>query len=109
MNEISREMLRMVERDETLTSHEREFIRQLRRGETAHSKPVVAEKILRRVTVAERCACTVRTVDRWCSIGLLPRMKLPGHSRASGIPESAVNALIAGANAMIATDAVHRI
>jgi len=97
MNASSRELLKILEHDDTLTSAEREALRKLRRGDVA--TPARAARILRRREVAERCACTLRTVDRWCAVGFLPRVKLPGHSRASGIPESAVAAMIAGATA----------
>jgi len=95
MNDISRELLKTIERDGTLSADERGALQKLRRGEyLTASEP--AARILRRREVAARLSCTMRTVDRWCAIGLLPRVKLPGFSRASGIPESAVAALIAG-------------
>jgi predicted DNA-binding transcriptional regulator AlpA len=94
MNAMTCEMLRTIERDATLTVAEREALRKIRRGDVTASAPP-AERILRRREVAARCSCSLRTVDRWVSLGLLPRVKLPGFMRASGIPESAVNALIA--------------
>jgi hypothetical protein len=39
---------------------------------------------------------SVRGVDRLCAAGILPKRKLPGHTRASGIPEEAVENLIRG-------------
>ena len=95
MTATNRELLKILERDDTLTQAERTALRQLRRGEpVTASSPV--ERILRRRAVAERCSCSLRTVDRWVNIGLLPRVLLPGFKRASGVPESAVAALIAG-------------
>jgi len=95
MNDMTREMLKTIEHDGTLSAAEREALRKLRRGDV--TVPALTARILRRREVAARLSCTMRTVDRWCAIGLLPRVKLPGFSRASGIPESAVAALIAGA------------
>jgi len=95
MNDMTREMLKTIEHDGTLSAAEREALRKLRRGDVA--VPAPAARILRRREVAARLSCTMRTVDRWCAIGLLPRVKLPGFSRASGIPESAVATLITGA------------
>jgi predicted DNA-binding transcriptional regulator AlpA len=57
--------------------------------------PAPAARLLRRREAAARLSCTPRTIDRWARLGLLPRVRLPGFSRASGIPESAVCALIA--------------
>ena len=94
MNTVSKELLKTIERDDSLSPTERESLRKLRSGETPSSSPV--ERILRRREVAERLSVSRRTVDRWCESGYLPRMRLPGHSRSSGVPESAVIALIAG-------------
>ena len=95
MQDMTRELLKTAERDNTLTSGERNMLRDLRRGEHANA-PAPAARLLRRREAAARLSCTMRTVDRWCSIGLLQRVKLAGFSRASGIPESSVAALIAG-------------
>jgi len=97
MNASNRELLKILEHDDTLTQAERTALRQLRRGEPITATGPTTDKILRRHEVATRCGCGIRTVDRWCSLGILRRVKLPGFVRASGIPESAVLALIAGA------------
>jgi len=97
MNDMTREMLKTIEHDASLSLAEREALRKLRRGDV--TAPTPAERIMRRAEVATRCGCGIRTVDRWCSLGLLRRVKLPGFVRASGIPESAVLALIAGTGA----------
>lgn len=94
MNTVSKDLLKTVERDESLTQTERESLRKLRSGEV--SAPATGERLLRRREVAERMSVSRRTIDRWCSTGVLPRMKLPGHSRSSGVPETAIAALIAG-------------
>lgn len=94
MNAISRDLLKTIERDDSLTEPEQDALRKLRKGETHLALPV--ERLLRRCEVADRLSVSPRTIDRWCKTGNLPRMTLPGHSRASGIPESAVLALIAG-------------
>jgi excisionase family DNA binding protein len=94
MTTITKELLHTIERDETLSQPEREALRKLRFGEVTLSQP--AERLLRRREVAERLSVSRRTIDRWCSTGVLPRMKLPGRSRSSGVPETAVAALIAG-------------
>ena len=56
------------------------------------------DRLLRRRDAAKMFGCTLRTIDRWCKIGLLPRVKLPGFSRASGIRESDLLALIKSSN-----------
>ena len=99
MNASNRELLKILEHDDSLTQAERVALRQLRRGEPITSTGSTADKILRRRDVAARCGCGIRTVDRWAKLGILPRVKLPGFVRASGIPESAVQALIAGSAA----------
>jgi predicted DNA-binding transcriptional regulator AlpA len=93
MNSISRELLKTIEKDDSLVPHERDALQKLRRGEVGDS--VKPERLLRRREVAERLAVTLRTVDRWCKLGHLPRMQLPGHSRSSGVPETAVASMIA--------------
>lgn len=97
MTDMTREMLKTIEHDATLSTAEREALRKLRRGDV--TAPAPAARILRRAEVAARLSCTTRTLDRWCSLGLLPRVTLPGFSRASGIPESALAALIASGTA----------
>jgi DNA-binding CsgD family transcriptional regulator len=93
MDARSIELLKLVGADATLTPAEREALRRLRRGEVTTPSP--AARLLRRTEAAARLSCTPRTVDRWCGLGLLPRVKLPGFARASGIPEASVAGLIA--------------
>lgn len=95
MTDTTRQMVKAIEGDTSLTQAEREMLRSMRRGEV--EKPPTTERLLRRGEVASRCSCTLRTVDRWVKAGALVKVKIPGFARASGIPESAVNALIAGA------------
>jgi hypothetical protein len=64
-------------------------------------EPAPAARLLRRREAAARLGCCPRTLDRWTRLGLLPRVKLPGFARASGIPEASVAGLIAG-NAAVA-------
>ena len=94
MNDTTRELLKVARHDNTLTNAERQALVRLLNGD-ANAVPTPAARILRRREVAARLSCTVRSIDRWCALGILPRVKLPGFSRASGIPESAVIALIA--------------
>jgi hypothetical protein len=94
MNELTRQLLKTIEADTTLAPAEREALRRLRRGEVATPAPVA--RLLRRTEAAARLGCCPRTLDRWTRLGLLPRVKLPGFSRASGIPEASVAGLIAG-------------
>jgi len=74
VNTVSKELLKTVERDDSLTPVELESLRKLRIGEAAPAQPV--ERLVRRREVAERLAVTLRTVDRWCKQGHLPRMQL---------------------------------
>ena len=94
MNDMTREMLKTIEHDASLSPVEREALRKLRRGDV--TAPAPTERLLRRHEAAARCSASLRTVDRWCELGLLRRVKLPGFVRASGIPESAINELIRG-------------
>jgi len=94
MHDQTRELLKVVRHDNTLNAAERTALIALLNGRP--SEPAPTERLLRRREAAARCSASLRTVDRWCAMGLLRRVKLPGFHRASGIPESAVNALIAG-------------
>jgi hypothetical protein len=93
MEQITKQLLKTAETDVSLTPAERDALRRLRRGEVTTPSP--AARLLRRTEAAARLSCTPRTVDRWCGLGLLPRVKLPGFARASGIPEASVAGLIA--------------
>jgi hypothetical protein len=61
----------------------------------AASTPAVP-RLLRRGEVAKRMAVTVRAVDLWTRSGILQKVTLPGHRRASGFREQDVIALISG-------------
>ena len=62
-------------------------------------------RLLRRREVAQRLSRSLRTIDLLCANGILHKVKLRGHSRAAGIPESEVNLLIA--NGTTTHDAIH--
>jgi len=72
----------------------------MRRGPEPQAIPVVAApepRLIRRAEAARRLAVSVRCVDTWAKKGILAKRILPGHARASGFLESAVSALIHGA------------
>ncbi|MCX6992116.1 MAG: hypothetical protein NT011_03120 [Kiritimatiellaeota bacterium] len=72
----------------------------MRRGPEAKAIPVAAAPescLIRRAEAAHRLAVSVRCVDTWARKGILKKRILPGHARASGFLESAVSALIHGA------------
>jgi predicted DNA-binding transcriptional regulator AlpA len=52
--------------------------------------------ILRRAEAAARLAVTPRTVDAWARRGLLPKVRLPGRTRAVGFRASDIDALVTG-------------
>jgi predicted DNA-binding transcriptional regulator AlpA len=65
-------------------------------GQLANPGP----RLLRRREVASRFGTSLRAVDKWSKEGLLPRVRLPGRTRAAGFRESDVAALIAGGKAV---------
>lgn len=71
----------------------------LRQGPVAQAIPAatlaVPRLILRR-EVAARISRSLRTVDKYATMGLLRKHILPGHRRASGFLEADVSALIRG-------------
>jgi predicted DNA-binding transcriptional regulator AlpA len=86
--------------DPSITPETRAAIVAAFSGKTAPDPmAAVAARILRRAEVAKRCAVTPRSVDNWSKAGLLPKIVLPGHCRASGFRESDVVALIEGKSA----------
>lgn len=84
--------------DPTVTPPERSrLLALLRSGEVS---PATVEKnverILRRAEAAARFSVSPRSIDRWAKEGLLPKVTLPGHTRASGFRESDLVNLING-------------
>jgi predicted DNA-binding transcriptional regulator AlpA len=83
--------------DSTITGDVRKAVLaaldRITRGQPVEHAP--AARLLRRREAAARLGCCPRTLDRWTRLGLLPRVRLPGFARASGIPEAGVAALIA--------------
>lgn len=53
-------------------------------------------RLIRRVEVARRLSCSLRTVDKLAVNGVLAKRKLPGRVRASGFLASDVDALVSG-------------
>ena len=90
-----RAVLRM---DPTVSGVERtKIIFRLRRGDQEKKAPAPKEaRLLRRETVAERLACSMRTVDHLAADGVLKRVTLPGRKRGGGFREADVDALING-------------
>jgi predicted DNA-binding transcriptional regulator AlpA len=84
--------------DSTITGDVRKAVLaaldRITRGQPVEHAP--AARLLRRREAAARLGCCPRSLDRWAKLGLLPRVRLPGFSRASGFSEAAVAALIAG-------------
>ena len=72
----------------------------MRRGPEVKATSTAAApepRLIRRTEAAHRLAVSVRCVDTWARKGILKKRILPGHARASGFLESAVSALIHGA------------
>jgi predicted DNA-binding transcriptional regulator AlpA len=53
-------------------------------------------RLIRRREAAQRLSCSLRTIDKLASSGVLTRRKFPGRKRASGFLESEVVSLIGG-------------
>jgi hypothetical protein len=87
-----------LEADPSLTPADRNrLMAALRAGAISKSNqetppPVQPPRLLRRVEVARRLSCSVRTVDKLP----LKKVKLPGRRRAAGFLESDVNDLLVG-------------
>jgi hypothetical protein len=84
-----------LESDPSLTPADRKRILAIVRDggknpSRSDSAPLDPPRLLRRVEVARRLACSLRTVDK------LPvrKVKLPGRKRAAGFLEADVNALL---------------
>ena len=71
----------------------------LRNGQAAPKAEPPAERVpclIRRIEVARRMSCSLRTLDKLAASGVLTKRKLPGRVRASGFLASDVDALIQG-------------
>lgn len=70
----------------------------LKNGPPRAEPPALATgpRIVRRSYCAEKLACTVRTIDSLAKSGVLRKRILPGRTRAAGILESDLIALIGG-------------
>ena len=85
--------------DQTLTAQDRtRLLATLRESPAPKSAPVASteSRLIRRTEAARRLACSLRTIDKLAASGVLPKRKLPGRMRASGILASDVDALIQG-------------
>jgi len=90
----------VLQGDPSLAPPDRTRILVLVRNGLSPAKPETSTervaKIIRRREVAERLSCSLRSVDKLASTGVLHKRKLPGRVRASGFLESDVAALIEG-------------
>jgi predicted DNA-binding transcriptional regulator AlpA len=85
--------------DPTLTPQERaRLLATFRaRGTQRFNPPVATEpRLIRRGEAARRLSCSLRTVDKLASTGILPKRKLPGRIRASGFLASDLESLLMG-------------
>ncbi len=90
--------------DPTVSPAERtRIVHRLRWGEKEKKVSVRKEpRLLRRETVADRLACSLRVVDQLAVDGALHRVVLPGRKRAAGFRESEVDALVVGRSEEVA-------
>ena len=88
--------------DPSLAPTQRARLLALFRNGVNSSKPEVptdrVERLVRRAEAAKRLGCSLRLVDRLAKEGILPKRKLPGRTRASGILQSDLDALLAAKN-----------
>jgi hypothetical protein len=83
--------------DPTLTPQDRaRLLAAMRESRVQKASPEISAepRLVRRAEVARRFSCSLRTVDKFASSGILAKHKLPGRVRASGFLESDVNRLI---------------
>lgn len=91
----------LLKSDPTLTPTDRQRIVNTirehgRTPEKEEAAPVASPpRILRRAGVADRLACSLRTIDHWTDCGFLHKVRFPGRVRSVGFRESDVNELIA--------------
>ena len=83
--------------DPTITPSERtRLLDALQQGPDKPANPEpVCPRILRRAEAAKRLGCSLRTVDNLCKEGALKKRSFPGRTRAAGILEADLNAVIA--------------
>jgi hypothetical protein len=83
--------------DPTLTPEDRQrLIATLREPAAEKTVPAISSefRLIRRIEVARRLSCCLRTVDKLAATGILTKHKLPGRVRASGFLASDVDNLI---------------
>jgi predicted DNA-binding transcriptional regulator AlpA len=87
-----------LEADPTLTPRDRaRLVTLLRNNQVSADRESATEsvaRIIRRREAAARLGCSVRTVDKLHTQGILQKRRLPGRQRSSGFLESDVVALI---------------
>ena len=66
----------------------------LKSGSVPAPRQEVGPKILTRRAVAEMLSRSIRTVDSLASAGALPRVRLPGRTRACGFTAESVERLL---------------
>ena len=81
------------------TAERSRLLKLIRDGAPQPTPPIqsATPRILRRGQVADLFSVSPRCVDRWGKTGLIQRVTLPGHVRASGYREGDVRQLIEGA------------
>src|SRR5262245_4340121 len=86
--------------DPSIAAPDRTRILAFVRNDAAATKPETRTegvvRIIRRAEAARRLSCSLRTIDKLASSGVLVKRKLPGRVRAAGFLESDVATLIAG-------------
>ena len=87
--------------DLQINPHERHRLLSLLRGQPLEREPATSigppgHRLMRRREVAERLSVSLRTVDKYASMGILRKRILPNRKRASGFLASDVEALIMG-------------
>jgi hypothetical protein len=83
--------------DPTLSAADRaRLMGLLRNGGAQSARPMRNDppRILRRAEAASRLGCSLRTIDKLAKAGLLPKRRLPGRTRACGILESDLLAIV---------------
>jgi len=85
--------------DPTLSPQERaRLLATLREPAAQKSEPITSTepRLIRRAETARRLSCSLRTVDKLHTQGILQKRKWPGRQRSSGFLELDVAALIIG-------------
>jgi len=87
--------------DPTISPQERARLLAAMREPAAQKSELVISaepRLVRRAEVARRLPCSLRTVDKLATSGILAKRKLPGRLRASGFLGSDVDGLILAEN-----------